>query len=200
MQGVALQRDFERGNGGVRGIMSGAAVAVVSCGVCGDECRIVAVGVEYETRIVKRGTIGDVACARTDVEGIAAHQRTVVFVAADGTAIWACHGTGFADVGDNDTRGGAACHCAPTIISDYAAKSHTVRRNSAGDDGGTGAAGDDSVSVIITYDAPDVASGFFGSANGNVVGNVAVGNGASKIITYDAVGIGYSLRCGDWLS
>ncbi|MBQ6768726.1 MAG: hypothetical protein IJP46_08715 [Prevotella sp.] len=59
MQGVALQRDFERGNGGVRGIMSGAAVAVVSCGVCGDECRIVAVGVEYETRIVKRGTIGD---------------------------------------------------------------------------------------------------------------------------------------------
>ena len=61
-------------------------------------------------------------------------------------------------------------------------------------------AGDDSVSVIITYDAPDVASGFFGSANGNVVGNVAVGNGASQIITYDAAGIGYSLRCGDWLS
>ena len=41
-----------------RAVLVQGVVAVVSCGVCGDECRIVAVGVEYETRIVKRGTIG----------------------------------------------------------------------------------------------------------------------------------------------
>ena len=167
--------------------MGGAAVAVIGCGVCSEECRIVALGVEYEGLSVERGAV-DVACARTDVEGVVAHHRTVVFVAADSAFIGACHGTGIADVGHNDTRGCASRHGAIAgVMSDDAAKARAVRRNVTGDDGGTGAARDGTVK-IHTYDAPDIGSASTGNVNGNVVGNVAVGNAACVNVTYDAAG------------